>query len=110
MVKIEPFSARYCSRYFHWRLGLTLLLFMVIALIPFYIAYSSISNIRIGMWLLRMQISLFLPARLFLFSAFTLDQNFDGSNMVHIFVRFLENWRWISAVECVAGSFYDSTS
>lgn len=35
------------SRYFHWRLGLTLLLFMVIALIPFYIAYSSISNIRI---------------------------------------------------------------
>lgn len=36
------------SRYFHWRLGLTLLLFMVIALIPFYIAYSSISNIRIG--------------------------------------------------------------
>lgn len=37
------------SRYFHWRLELTLLLFMVIALIPFYIAYSSISNIRIGM-------------------------------------------------------------
>ncbi|KAG4072738.1 hypothetical protein HA402_001850 [Bradysia odoriphaga] len=35
------------SRYFHWRLGLTLLLFMVIALIPFYIAYSSISNIRL---------------------------------------------------------------
>lgn len=37
------------SRYFHWRLELTLLLFMVIALIPFYIAYSSISNIRFGM-------------------------------------------------------------
>lgn len=36
------------SRYFHWRLGLTLLLFMVIALIPFYIGYSFISNIRIG--------------------------------------------------------------
>ncbi|XP_059622822.1 Golgi pH regulator [Phlebotomus argentipes] len=35
------------SRYFHWRLGLTLLLFMVVALIPYYIAYSSISNIRI---------------------------------------------------------------
>uniref|UniRef100_A0A1B0GMB0 Golgi pH regulator conserved domain-containing protein n=1 Tax=Phlebotomus papatasi TaxID=29031 RepID=A0A1B0GMB0_PHLPP len=35
------------SRYFHWRLGLTLLLFMVIALIPYYIAYSCISNIRI---------------------------------------------------------------
>ncbi|XP_031634812.1 Golgi pH regulator [Contarinia nasturtii] len=33
------------SRYFHWRLELTLLLFMVIALIPFYIAYSSINNI-----------------------------------------------------------------
>lgn len=37
------------SRYFHWRLELTLLLFMVIALIPFYIAYSSISNICFGM-------------------------------------------------------------
>lgn len=36
------------SRYFHWRLELTLLLFMVIALIPFYIAYSSISNISFG--------------------------------------------------------------
>lgn len=36
------------SRYFHWRLELTLLLFMVIALIPFYIAYSSICNIRFG--------------------------------------------------------------
>lgn len=36
------------SRYFHWRLGLTLLLFMVIALIPYVIVYSSISNIRIG--------------------------------------------------------------
>lgn len=37
------------SRYFHWRLELTLLLFMVIALIPFYIAYSSINNICFGM-------------------------------------------------------------
>lgn len=36
------------SRYFHWKLGLTLLLIMVIALIPFYIAYSIISNIRLG--------------------------------------------------------------
>ncbi|XP_055693559.1 Golgi pH regulator [Lutzomyia longipalpis] len=35
------------SRYFHWRLGLTMLLFMVVALIPYYIAYSSISNIRL---------------------------------------------------------------
>lgn len=36
------------SRYFHWRLELTLLLFLVIALIPFYIAYSSICNIGFG--------------------------------------------------------------
>ena len=36
------------SRYFHWRLGLTLLLIMVIALIPYYIAYSSIANVRFG--------------------------------------------------------------
>lgn len=36
------------SRYFHWRVGLTLLLVMVIALIPYYIAYSSIVNIRFG--------------------------------------------------------------
>ncbi|XP_055381520.1 Golgi pH regulator [Condylostylus longicornis] len=33
------------SRYFHWRLGLTFLLIMVIAVIPLYIAYSFISNI-----------------------------------------------------------------
>lgn len=35
------------SRYFHWRLELTLLLMLVIAIIPFYIAFSIISNIRI---------------------------------------------------------------
>ncbi|KAL7290051.1 hypothetical protein TKK_0015780 [Trichogramma kaykai] len=34
------------SRYFHWNVGLYLLLFMVIVLIPFYIAYFIISNIR----------------------------------------------------------------
>lgn len=36
------------SRYFHWRLGLSLLLVLVIALIPYYIAYSCIANIRFG--------------------------------------------------------------
>lgn len=36
------------SRYFHWRLGLTLLLFMVIALIPYVIVHSSINNILMG--------------------------------------------------------------
>ncbi|KAI8433761.1 hypothetical protein MSG28_015739 [Choristoneura fumiferana] len=34
------------SRYFHWNLGLYSLLFMVIALLPFYIAYFCISNVR----------------------------------------------------------------
>ncbi|XP_014206094.1 Golgi pH regulator [Copidosoma floridanum] len=35
------------SRYFHWNVGLYSLLFMVIVLIPFYIAYFIISNIRL---------------------------------------------------------------
>lgn len=34
------------SRYFHWNVGLYMLLFMVIVLIPFYIAYFIISNVR----------------------------------------------------------------
>uniref|UniRef100_A0A1A9VVL4 Abscisic acid G-protein coupled receptor-like domain-containing protein n=1 Tax=Glossina austeni TaxID=7395 RepID=A0A1A9VVL4_GLOAU len=33
------------SRYFHWRLGLTLLLLMVIAVIPLYIFYSIVHSI-----------------------------------------------------------------
>ncbi|CAD7011887.1 Golgi pH regulator [Ceratitis capitata] len=33
------------SRYFHWRLGLTLLLLMVIAVIPLYILYSVIHSL-----------------------------------------------------------------
>ncbi|XP_051173588.1 Golgi pH regulator isoform X2 [Leptopilina boulardi] len=33
------------SRYFHWNVGLYMLLFMVIVLIPFYIAYFIISNV-----------------------------------------------------------------
>lgn len=49
------------SRYFHWRLELTLLLFMVIALIPFYIAYSSISNISFGMFHTMFQCILSIP-------------------------------------------------
>ncbi|KAF7992164.1 hypothetical protein HCN44_001489 [Aphidius gifuensis] len=35
------------SRYFHWNVGLYMLLFMVIVLIPFYIAYFIISNINL---------------------------------------------------------------
>ncbi|KAF4530164.1 hypothetical protein B566_EDAN001421 [Ephemera danica] len=34
------------SRYFQWNLGLYLILFMVIVLIPFYIGYFIVSNIR----------------------------------------------------------------
>lgn len=35
------------SRLFFWRLSLFFILFMVVAIIPYYIAYSLISNIRI---------------------------------------------------------------
>ncbi|XP_048515183.1 Golgi pH regulator isoform X3 [Athalia rosae] len=42
IVDVLDFS----SRYFHWNAGLYMLLFMVIVLIPFYIAYFIISNIR----------------------------------------------------------------
>lgn len=38
----------FSSRYFHWNLGLYLMLFMVIVLIPFYIGYFVLSNIHIG--------------------------------------------------------------
>lgn len=36
------------SRFFHWRLVLVAILVMVIAVIPYHIAHSLISNIRIG--------------------------------------------------------------
>ncbi|XP_063223274.1 Golgi pH regulator isoform X2 [Bacillus rossius redtenbacheri] len=35
------------SRFFHWNLGLYMMLFMVIVLIPFYICYFILSNIRL---------------------------------------------------------------
>jgi hypothetical protein len=38
----------FSSRYFHWKLGLYAILFMLIAVLPFYIAYFVISNIRLG--------------------------------------------------------------
>ncbi|XP_067007866.2 Golgi pH regulator isoform X2 [Anabrus simplex] len=34
------------SRYFHWNVGLYMMLFMVIVVIPFYIGYFILSNIR----------------------------------------------------------------
>lgn len=36
------------SRFFHWRLALIAILVMVVAVIPYHIAHSLISNIRIG--------------------------------------------------------------
>lgn len=36
------------SRFFHWRLALIAILVMVVAVIPYNIAHSLISNIRIG--------------------------------------------------------------
>lgn len=53
-------SKYFSSRYFHWNFGLYSLLFMVIALIPFYIAYFCISNIRFGKFLLTVLISFLL--------------------------------------------------
>lgn len=47
-VNMTIICVGFSSRYFHWHLGLYLLLFMVIVLIPFYIAYFCISNIYYG--------------------------------------------------------------
>lgn len=35
------------SRYFHWKLGIFSMLFMLIFLLPFYIGYCTLSNIRL---------------------------------------------------------------
>lgn len=35
------------SRYFHWKLGIYAMLFMLIVVLPFYIAYFTLSNIRL---------------------------------------------------------------
>lgn len=36
------------SRFFHWRVALVSILVMVVAIIPYHIAHSLITNIRIG--------------------------------------------------------------
>lgn len=36
------------SRFFHWKLGLYAILFVLIAVLPFYIAFYVISTIRLG--------------------------------------------------------------
>lgn len=76
------------SRYFHWKLGLTLLLIMVIALIPFYIAYSVISNIRIG------------ASDDYLFSKGTVDV------FVFLFVNLLVPTRWHRTLSMWVWFFY----
>lgn len=84
------------SRYFHWRLELTLLLFMVIALIPFYIAYSSISNIRFGMITI-------LYTNFYLNCPFILNgselQNFMNNSVDPSNLQYHRNglcpWRWL---------------
>ncbi|XP_034937165.1 Golgi pH regulator [Chelonus insularis] len=48
------------SRYFHWYVGLYMLLFMVIVLIPFYIALFIIRNIRFVRLNLRTPLTLFV--------------------------------------------------
>ena len=38
----------YRSRYLHWRIGLYCMLFLLVFLIPFYIAYLLLNTIKIG--------------------------------------------------------------
>lgn len=81
------------SRYFHWRLELTLILFMLIALIPFYIAYSSISNISFGN-----RKSLYdyhVPSNqciISLFSTTKMDCSINIKRLDCIFIWILANW------------------
>lgn len=125
------------SRYFHWRLELTLLLFMVIALIPFYIAYSSISNICFGMmiflninwylffilisWFIQFWISfssrfcdqsvnLLIVSIIFVDNSTTkMDYSIDFNRLVFVFVRILAD-RWsVSIAECFTWSFHHWT-
>ncbi|KAK2140765.1 hypothetical protein NP493_5574g00002 [Ridgeia piscesae] len=35
------------SRYFHWKLGLYAILFVLVVVLPFYIAYFTVSNIKL---------------------------------------------------------------
>lgn len=89
------------SRYFHWRLGLTLLLFMVIALIPFYIAISCISNIQLGESLEVFSEVKLVIIKKFLFSAKTMEIPLDVAQFLHLFVRILANWGLISVTQCL---------
>lgn len=98
------------SRYFHWRLGLTLLLVMCIALIPFYIAYSCISNIRIGSFIdLHVYSFKIIEIKCIVFSSGQMDTHTVLNRLVHVFVRFLAHWRSIPVAERVPGNIYYRT-
>ena len=47
----EIFFYIFSSRYFHWKLQLYVTLFVLIVLLPAYIAFFVLSNVRFGKWL-----------------------------------------------------------
>lgn len=87
------------SRFFHWRLALIAILVMVVAVIPYYIAHSLISNIRIGKMsvsVVQAEINVFLIS----FSAKSLFNVAYNNSMAWLSVLLLADRRPIPTVEC----------
>lgn len=94
------------SRYFYWRFVLTLILVMVIAVIPYKIALSCISNIRIGMFLDKTWINSDKFIRLIYFSANALGSTVNIHTVVCIHIFLLADWRPISINKCFSWNIY----
>jgi len=85
------YSYFFRSRYFHWNMGLYMMLFMVIFLIPFYIGYFVLSNMSRGKLALRLRANKksSRPATHADYSSKSLGNRTNRSH------GFLWRWRWL---------------
>lgn len=101
----------YSSRYVHWNITLYFILTMTIALIPFYIGYYVISNLRIGELDINIELSAYSNADLIFFIQNALWSRWEwGSpwsvslSLVRIHLHILE--RYNTLFVCASNFFH----
>lgn len=91
------------SRFFHWRLVLVLILIMVVAVIPYMIAHSLISNMRFGKTSLGSLLQLFHQ---FTSSVKSLLNAFDNNFVAVLSLLVLANRGSLSTLDAEQGNIH----
>lgn len=94
------------SRFFHWRFVLSAILVMVVAVIPYHIAHSFISNIRIGETLITLKIAKRIDMSL-ISSWSAMVDTVNCYPLAGLPLLLLEDWRSLPSAQRQPRHFYN---